>query len=60
MIDIKDKKFTVETIICEYVSDGSNDVLFIKKTYEMCKGRFGAIESLKKQLKDNLKYIEAL
>ncbi len=55
---VDEKRFVMEITVCEYVMDGSNDVLYIKKEYEMCKGKGHLLEASKRLFKNAQKYIE--
>ena len=45
------KKFVVEIIICEHTENDNNDVLYIKKTYEICIGKNETLDCLEKHYK---------
>ena len=55
---MSEKRFVIEIIVCEHLQNENNDVLYIKKTYEMVKGKIDAIECLGRHYKKVENYIK--
>lgn len=52
------KKFVLSIELCEHTENENNDVIFLKKTYETCKGKHKLLACLPRHNKIIKKYIE--